>query len=132
MKIDYRIPTLAEYKYLRSSAGWWETDDAATIQALKNSMFSLVAIEDGKVIGCGRIGGDGGLYYYIQDLIIHPDYQNQGIGTSLMKELMGYIRANVKPGTFVALMAAKGLGNYYEQFGFKKREDDAPGMYQII
>ncbi len=36
------------------------------------------------------------------------------------------------PGAFVGLMAAKGLEKYYEQFGFKARDKDAPGMYQVI
>jgi hypothetical protein len=29
-------------------------------------------------------------------------------------------------------MAAKGLEGYYEPFGFTARDEDAPGMYQII
>ena len=37
-----------------------------------------------------------------------------------------------KSGAFVGLMAAKGLEKYYEQFGFKARDKDAPGMYLII
>ena len=49
-----------------------------------------------------------------------------------MKELMSYITGNAKSGAFVGLMAAKGLETYYEQFGFKARDKDAPGMYQVI
>ena len=100
--------------------------------ALKNSLFSAVAVEHDTVIGFGRVIGDGGLYFYIQDLIIHPDFQNKGFGKLLMKELMAYITAKAKSGAFIALMAAKGLEKYYEPFGFKSRDEDAPGMYQII
>ena len=49
-----------------------------------------------------------------------------------MKEVMGYIMANTKSGAFVGLMAAKGLEEYYKQFGFKARDEDAPGMYRVI
>ena len=129
--IEYRSPTIAEYRSLRDLAGWWKTDENATEMALKKSLFSVVAVEDEKVIGCGRIIGDG-LYFYIQDLIVHPDFQARGLGRSLMNELMGYINANAQTGAFVGLMAAKGLEKYYEQFGFKARDADAPGMYQII
>ena len=100
--------------------------------ALKNSLFSVVAMKNNKVVGIGRVVGDGGLYFYIQDLIVHPAFQNEGLGNSLMKELMDYIRANAKSGAFVGLMAAKGLEKYYELFGFKARDKDAPGMYQVI
>ena len=132
MKIEYRSPTLSEYKKLRGLVGWWKTDKNSTDKALKNSLFSAVAVNQNTVIGFGRIIGDGGLYFYIQDLIVHPEFQNKGFGKSLMKELMGYITANAKSGAFVGLMAAKGLEKYYKSFGFKTRDDDAPGMYQII
>lgn len=132
MEIEYRSPTYSEYKKLRSLVGWWETDENATETALKNSLFSAVAIEDDQLIGFGRVIGDGGLYFYIQDLIVHPEFQNKGIGRSLMKELADHIRANAKPGAFVGLMAAKGLEKYYKQFGFKPRDENAPGMYMVI
>ena len=132
VKIEYRSPTVSEYKKLRGLVGWWETDENATEMALKNSLFSVVAVEDGAAIGFGRIIGDGGLYFYIQDLIIHPEFQNKGFGKSLMKELMDYITSNAKSGAFVGLMAAKGLEKYYEPFGFKARDEGAPGMYQIV
>jgi hypothetical protein len=45
---------------------------------------------------------------------------------------MAYITATAKSGAFVGLMAAKGLEKYYELFGFKARDMDAPGMYQIL
>jgi predicted N-acetyltransferase YhbS len=102
---------------LRNLVGWWETDKNATGKALENS---------------GRIIGDEGLYFYIQDLIVHPEFQAKGLGKLLMKELMSYITADTKTGAFVGLMAAKGLEKYYEQFGFKARDKDAPGMYLVI
>lgn len=132
VKIEYRSPTFSEYKQLRGLVGWWETDENAANMALKNSLFSVVAVEHDTVIGFGRVIGDGGLYFYIQDLIIHPDYQAKGLGKSLMKELMGYIMSSAKSGAFVGLMAAKGLEKYYDRFGFKARDEDAPGMYLII
>jgi len=132
MQIEHRLPTVTEYTKLRDLVGWWKTDENATDMALKNSLFSVVAIEQGTTIGFGRIIGDGGLYFYIQDLIVHPDFQNKGLGKSLMRELMDYIKANAKSGAFVGFMAAKGLEKYYEPFGFKARNKDAPGMYQVI
>ncbi len=132
MRIEHRLPTVNEYIRLRDSVGWWKTDENATYKALKNSRFSVVAVEYGTAIGCGRIIGDGGLYFYIQDLIVYPDFQGKGLGKAMMTELMNYIYSSAKAGAFVGLMAAKGIEKYYEPFGFKTRDTDAPGMYQII
>ncbi|WP_320041458.1 hypothetical protein [uncultured Desulfobacter sp.] len=49
-----------------------------------------------------------------------------------MKELMSYIKNNAKSGSYIALMAARGLKKYYELFGFEARKVDAPEMYQIL
>lgn len=132
MQIKHRLPTISEYTRLRDSVGWWETDASAIEVALKNSLFSVVAMENDNLVGLGRIVGDGGLYFYIQDLIVHPDFQSKGLGKALMNEIMNYIKTNAKSGAFVGLMAAKGLEKYYKSFGFKERDKDAPGMYQVI
>ena len=132
VRIEHRQPTKSEYKTLRGSVGWPDTDDRATEAALSNSLFAVVAIQENSVVGFGRVIGDGGLYFYIQDLIVHPDFQTRGLGKSLMNELMGYIITHAKSGAFVGLMAAKGLEAFYERFGFKAREEDAPGMHLRI
>jgi ribosomal protein S18 acetylase RimI-like enzyme len=128
VKIEYRLATFSEYTKLRGSVGKRETDENATDTSLKNSLFSVVAVEHDTVIGFGRVIGNGGLYFYIQDVIVHPEFQNKGFGKSLMKELMGFIMANAKYSAVIGLMAAKGLKKYYEPFGFKARDKDAPGM----
>jgi len=132
MKYEERNVSLEEYQWLRKSVGWGDTDTTATKEGLENSLYSVAVVENGKVIAIGRVIGDAGLYFYIQDLMVHPEYQNKGIGKSLIKKLMDYITSNAKSGTFVGLMAAKGLKKFYEPYGFKVRDEDAPGMYQII
>ena len=132
MKIEHRSPTVEEYRKLRKLVGWCETDSSITAIALKNSLFSVVAQERNSVIGFGRIAGDGGLYFYIQDLIVHPQFQSKGVGNAMMKELMDYLKTNAKPGAFIGLMAAKGVAEFYSKFEFKIRDLDAPGMYQIL
>lgn len=132
MKYEERKVSLEEYQWLRKSVGWGNTDTAATKDGLENSLYSVAVVKNGKVIAIGRVIGDGGLYFYIQDLMVHPEYQNKGIGKSLIKKLMDYITSNAKSGAFVGLMAAKGLKKFYEPYGFKVRDEDAPGMYQTI
>jgi GNAT superfamily N-acetyltransferase len=132
MDIEHRLPSVDEYRKLRRLVGWRDTDATATEIALRNSLFSVVVAEGDTVVGIGRIAGDGGLYFYIQDVVVQPDYQSKGIGKAIMKELMAFIKTNARPGSYIALLAAKGLEKYYQRFGFEARKVDAPGMYQII
>ncbi|HDY72519.1 MAG TPA: N-acetyltransferase [Nitrospirae bacterium] len=132
MIIEKRNPSTSEYLYLRNKVGWGDKEKEVTEKALNSSLYSVVAIESDQVIGMGRIIGDGGLYYYIQDLIVHPDYQNKGIGKRLMKELMNYIDEHAASGSFIGLMSATGYYRFYESFGFKARDINAPGMFTVI
>lgn len=132
MKYEERNVSLEEYQWLRKSVGWGDTDTTATKEGLENSLYSVAVVENGKVIAIGRVIGDGGLYFYIQDLMVHPDFQHKGIGSKIMSMLKGYIENNAKPGAFIALMAAKGLESYYKRFGFQPRPIEGPGMFYII
>ncbi len=131
MKYEERNIKLEEYQLLREKVGWWRTDSTATQKALDNSLYSIAVVSNQEIIGMGRVVGDNGLYYYIQDLIVHPDYQSKGIGREIMSRLLNYINTNAKKGAFIGLMAAKGLKDYYKEFGFKPRPEQEPGMYYI-
>ena len=131
MKYNERQIEIGDYQHLRQAVGWWETDDSATKEALANSLYSVAAVANKKVVGIGRVVGDNGLYFYIQDLIVHPTYQSRGIGREIMRMLLDYINRRAKKGAFIGLMAAKGLEDYYKDFGFLPRPDDGPGMYYI-
>jgi ribosomal protein S18 acetylase RimI-like enzyme len=51
----------------------------------KNHLF-LKAVLDGRIIGSVRANAREGTCY-IGRLIVHPDFQNRGIGTRLMDEI---------------------------------------------
>ena len=57
------------------------------IKAEFKNYYFLKAVDDGKTIGSvrARISEPGTCY--IGRLIVHPDFQNQGIGTALMDEI---------------------------------------------
>ena len=65
------------------------------------------------IIGIGRIIGDGALYFYIQDLIVLPSYQQQGIGKFIMQQLLEHTSKKTLPTqAFIGLMAAAGTGPF--------------------
>ena len=57
-------------------------------KALEHSLCILGAYEDERLIGLIRAVGDGWSVVFIQDLLVHPDYQRRGVGTALMQEML--------------------------------------------
>lgn len=123
--------TPEDYAGLREAVGWWPVDPAACAIGLESDLFSLRAERAGELVGCGRIVGDGGIYFYLQDVIVLPELQRRGVGSAIVDRLMGYVDEHARPGAFVALMAARGLAPYYERWGFSRRPDEGPGMFLV-
>jgi GNAT superfamily N-acetyltransferase len=123
-----REPTVGEYQRLRRAVGWSEVADEGVEVGLKNALYSVVLLYDKQPIGCGRVVGDRGIYFYVQDIIVLPEYQGLGLGRLIMDKVMDYLKRNAKQGAFIGLMAAKGVALFYERYGFEARPDDAPGM----
>lgn len=91
-------------------------------KALENNLFDVIAVCNDEVIGMGRLVGDGVMYWYLQEIIVLPEFQGKGIGTRIVDRLLEYIKDNTTPGTFVSigLTAATGKDTFYEKFGFSK------------
>lgn len=125
-----RMPTIKEFLSLREAVGWGHINlDKKSIElALKNSLFGVCVDLQGEIIGFGRVIGDGGVYFYIQDIIVHPDHQRKGIGSKIMSGIMEYLSANVLKNAFVGLMAAPGVSEFYTKYGFEVRSLEGPGM----
>ena len=126
-----RVPTLEQFRELRSNAGWGLAPDPIASDALTRTLFGVcVETADGTTIGMGRIVGDGGVQMFVTDVIVHQQWQNRGVGSEIMKLLMEYIEQNTTPATFVGLFSAFGRHSFYERFGFIVRPNETlgPGM----
>lgn len=132
LKMIWELPTVAEYQRFRGYTDWSTLDDLAVEVGLNNSLFSVKAVLDGRLVGIGRVVGDGSIYFYIQDVIIAPKHRSKGIGHTITEELMKMIREVATNDAFVGLMAADGTAPFYHKLGFHAREKAKPGMYQII
>lgn len=60
---------------------------AELIAGLKNSSVLVTARIDGMLVGLGNAISDGHLVVYYPHLIVHPRYQNKGIGSKITKKL---------------------------------------------
>lgn len=123
--------SVLDYQRLREGVGWSDVLPQAAERGLKNSLYSVCALHKDKIIGYGRVIGDGALYFDLVDIIVLPEYQGKGIGKAIVERLMSYIDSNACQGTLAGLMAAKGVAGFYEKFGFRKRFPESPGMCLI-
>ena len=91
-------------------------------RALANNLYDVIAVKDDEVIGMGRLVGDGVMYWYLQEIVVLPEYQGEGIGTAIVNKLLEYISEHTEEGNFtsVGLTAAEGKEGFYERFGFAK------------
>ena len=83
---------------------------------------AVIAIRYGdRYVGVTRIFFDYGTDAYLTDVIVHPDYQGQGIGGLLIKNALAYLQAHVQPGVKIAcsLYANPGKESFYETYGFQ-------------
>lgn len=124
------------YLSLRKAVNWKELSREQAEKALQNSLYILTAYENEEPVGMGRIVGDGAVICYVQDLIVIPEKQSDGIGGMILSRLKEFVTQEGIPGTTMMfdLMCAKGRENFYEKHGFIARptEDLGPGMIQYL
>lgn len=132
IKIEHRNPTVAEYQLLRGSADWEELSDETAKKGLEGSLFSVCFMVGGKLAASGRIVGDGAIYFYIQDVIVLPEYRNTGLGDMVMGELEAWLEEHTHQHSFVGLMASEGVKDFYTRFGYSERGELKPGMFKMI
>lgn len=124
--------SVEDYMNLREIVGWGNPENIEAIElGLKNTLYSICIEVEEQTIGYGRIVGDGGFTFYIQDIIVLPSYQRLGLGNKIMAELMEYITSTYSPGSSVGLMSAKGKEGFYKKFGFVERPNEGYGAGMI-
>ncbi len=132
LTVEKRSLKVQEFQRLRKSAGWAPVNDDAVKKALDNDLFSIAIMDGQEIVGMGRIIGDGGIYFYIQDIIVLKAYQGSGIGELIMNNIEEFISKTANQNSFIGLMAAAGVKAFYEKFGYKTRPDDGPGMFKVV
>ena len=89
--VENPVVTLEEVLPLYEAVGWTNYTQNPTMlkEAYKNSLHILAALnEEGKLLGVLRAVGDGASILFIQDILVTPEYQHQGIGTKLLQQTL--------------------------------------------
>ena len=75
---------------LYSEVGWtaYTNDLQALKQGFMNSLLVLAAYENDELLGIIRLVGDGYTIVFIQDIIVYPEKQRQGVGSALLKAVI--------------------------------------------
>lgn len=124
-----------DYCDLRKSVGWLLFSKEQTERALRNSLYTVIAVDGSRTVGMGRLIGDG-MYDVIADVAVRPSYQKKGIGTNIIQMLIDYAHRTTPVGgrTGIQLIAEKGKEPFYEKLGFRviPHEDCGSGMRKVI
>ena len=124
----HATPGTGVYRALRIGAGLSAKSEEAAARGLPGSLFAVQILHRGEPIGMGRVIGDGGCFYQVVDIAVLPGHQGKGLGKRIMREIMGYLDANVPPSGYVSLIADGKAQKLYARFGFEPTAPAGVGM----
>jgi GNAT superfamily N-acetyltransferase len=130
-KISYRVIRNwdeSEIIDLYRAGGWWEMGlNPLNIPLLMHGSFLFViALDTGTdhAVGMGRIISDGSSDGYIQDVVVHHDYRENGIGTAIVSLLRSLGLAFGL--SWMGLISVPGEENFYKRAGFSPMKNHIP------
>lgn len=120
-------PSIEKFNELRELVGWGSLDKDVVEKSLLKSTYSVIARFNDEVVAFARVVGDGGLCFYIQEIIVHPDHQRKGIASTFMKYILNYLEDNATKRSYIGVFAGKGLESFYKKYGFWERPTGVMG-----
>ncbi|MBN3555793.1 GNAT family N-acetyltransferase [Fictibacillus nanhaiensis] len=100
---------------LYSNAGWWEERNEEDIEIMLKQVISVGAWRNNILIGFARAVSDDKFRAYIEDFVIHKDFQKSGIGTKLVSKLLNEL-SHID---VISLFCEENLIPFYEKNNFK-------------
>ena len=109
-----------EIQRLYTEVGWTAYTENMSVleQGYKNSLLVLAAYENGELLGIIRCVGDGFTIVFVQDILVFPQKQHQGIGTALLKAVLKKY-PNVRQIELATDKTPKNV-NFYKSLGFSE------------
>jgi ribosomal protein S18 acetylase RimI-like enzyme len=102
--------------YLKNGWTAYTSNKELLFKGIKHSLYTLGAYQNNTLIGLIRVIGDKNTIVYIQDILVEPKCQHQGIGTILINSIVERY-AHVRQ---IVLMTdqSKLQTDFYERNGF--------------
>ena len=126
------VVKLENVLHLYQAVGWTNYTHQPQIleKALSHSLAIYLALDGEAIVGLVRLVGDGFSSVFVQDLIVLPSQQRQGIGSALMKEALGDFK-EVYQIQLATEQTEKNLG-FYRFLGFETLSTyDCTGMIWV-
>ncbi|TYS18661.1 GNAT family N-acetyltransferase [Rossellomorea vietnamensis] len=101
---------------LYKDAGWWEERGNGDIEKMLKAQISVGAWKEDALIGFARAVSDGVFRAYLEDVVIHSNWQRSGIGKRLVCRLLDDL-AHID---IISLFCEEEHIPFYEQSGFKR------------
>ena len=129
---DHDLPSSEELVGLYDSVGWSEyTKDPERLELSLSRSLRVVCARDGDtLVGLARVVGDGLTIIYLQDILVAPSHQRQGIGARLISaalEPFQDVRQQV-----LLTDAEPSQRAFYEALGFVEAHDHDPGLRSFV
>ena len=86
---DYGDFEMKQILQLYNSVGWvnYTNNPSMLESAITHSLRILAALIEDRLVGLIRVVGDGYSVIYIQDIIVLPEFQRNGIGKLLVQKI---------------------------------------------
>lgn len=112
---------------LYASVGWaaYSRAPVTLVQAIRQSLRVVTAWEGAQLVGLARVVGDGVTIVFLQDVLVVPHRQRDGVGRALMESVFapyGDVRQHVLLTDDEPRQRA-----FYESLGFTEAHDFRPG-----
>lgn len=122
MEIKFQTDKNIDMKQLENlydDIEWYAYTNDLTVlkQAVSQSLAVLSAWDKDELVGLIRLVGDGLTIIYIQDILVLKSYQNQGIATELLRQILKKyetVRQKV-----LLTEEAPDVRHFYEKNGFE-------------
>jgi GNAT superfamily N-acetyltransferase len=128
IQVVYRAPSAEDYVSLRLRSGMGNKDLKRSEIALKNSLFIVTLYDEEKLIGFGRVVGDGGITYVVSDIMVDKDYQRRGLAEQIMKAIDDYFEENTDEDSYICLIANHPADVLYNKHKFEYLPENKYGM----
>lgn len=131
--ITEEFPQNQEYMDLKAAAGLPEVEISAIATALNRSVLSLLARDDNdRLIGMGRVVGDGAFYFQLVDIMVAASHLDQGVEEMIVSELLSRLEKIAPSGAEVTVITDVPGIKLYQHAGFKLLYPDRYGMARSL
>lgn len=130
MNIIYKDKiTVDESNAIRKSMGWRQLHPEQAKANLDGNTLLIAAYDEDKAIAMAGLRWNGGSFA-IMNVILNPEYKNQGIEKEFTTRIFDFLHSKLKPGfgIQVDIYVRSGQEKMYEDFGFQLMTPENRGV----